>query len=174
MKMTQATIEGIFTFIKVLCSLVNNRIQGFCSEHGLINKNQISFLKNCFTSDHIFTLKTSQKYVTMGKEKLYVCFVDFEKAFDINVFFTNFIITGFDLQNKNQCAIKINDRITPFFNYAKGVRQGCPLSPFLFNIYVNDLIYTVNKNSTVDVYLNAGNNKIKAPMYADDLVLYKI
>ena len=169
--------------LKVLCSLVNNRIHGFCLDHGLISKNQIGFQKNCRTSDHILTLKALvKKYVTMGKEKLYVCFIDFEKAFDsvwhkglFHKLHNNGIIGKslnliFDLYNKTQCAIKVNDRITPFFNYTKGVRQGCPLSPFLFNIYVNDLIDTINKNSTVDVYLNACN-KINALMYADDLVL---
>ena len=98
MKMTIGNYRGICVsspLLKVLCSLVNNRIHGFCSEHGLISKNQISFQKNCRTSDHIFTLKAVvKKYVTMGKEKWYVCFNDFEKAFDIKVFPTNCIITG--------------------------------------------------------------------------------
>ena len=36
----------------------------------------------------------------------------------------------------------------------------------LFNLYINDLIDTINKNSKTDIYLN--ENKI---LYADDLVL---
>jgi hypothetical protein len=169
--------------LKILCSLLNSRVQAFCSEHGLINKNQIGFQKNCRTSDHLFTLKALvKKYVTIGKQKLYACFVDFEKAFDSvwhNGLFHKMQKVGItgrslnlikELYKKTQCAVKVNNRITEFFNYSKGVRQGCPLSPVLFNLYVNDLFHTINMNSLSDVHLYA-DNKINALMYADDLVL---
>ena len=123
-----------------------------------------------------------KKYVTIGKEKLYVCFVDFEKAFDsvwhkghfykiqqvgIN---GNVLKLIKDLYQKTQCAIKTNNGITEFFKYTKGVRQGCPLSPTLFNLYVDGIFDTINNNSISDVYLNE-RNKINTLMYADDLVL---
>ena len=169
--------------LKILCSLLNNRIQLFCTENGLINKNQIGFQKNCRTTDHIFTLKTLvKKYVTIGEEKLFTCFVDFQKAFDsvwhkglFHKLYNNGISGKslsliFNLYSKTQCAIKGNNGITDFFRYSKGVRQGCPLSPILFNLYVNDLFNIIDQNSTPDVYLKE-SNKINALMYADDLVL---
>ena len=121
--------------LKMLCSLLNERVLTHCSENGLISKNQIGFQKNSRTSDHLLTLKTLvKKYVTIGKEKLYVCFIDFQKAFDsvwhkglfhklqkvgINGNVLNLIK---DLYGKPKCAIKINNRITEFFNCSKGVR----------------------------------------------------
>lgn len=169
--------------LKILCSLLNGRVRTHCSENGLINKNQIGFQKDSRTSDHILTLKTLvKKYVTKGKEKLYVCFIDFKKAFD-SVWHKGLFyklhkvgITGNslnlikDLYKKTKCAIKVNNRITDFFSYSKGVRQGCPLSSILFNLYVNDIFDTIEKNSISNIYLNE-NNKINALMYADDLVL---
>ena len=169
--------------LKILCSLLNERVQTHCSENGLISKNQIGFQKNSRTSDHLLTLKTLvKKYVTVGKEKLYVCFVDFQKAFDsvwhkglfhklqkvgINGNSLNLIK---DLYKKTKCAVKVDNRITEFFKYSKGVRQGCPLSSVLFNLYVNDIFDVINKHSSSDIYLNE-NNKINALMYADDLVM---
>ena len=169
--------------LKILCSLLNERVLTHCSENRLISKNQIGFQKNSCSSDHLLTLKTLvKKYVTIGKEKLYACFIDFQKAFDsvwhkglfhmlqkvgINGNVLNLIK---DLYGKTKCAIKINNRITEFFNYSKGVRQGCPLSPVLFNLYINDIFDVIDKHSTSDVYLDA-KNKINALMYADDLVL---
>ena len=70
--------------LKVLCTLMNNRLTTFCLNNNLINREQIGFQKNSRTSDHILTLKTIvNKYVVDQKgKKLYTCFVDFQKAFD--------------------------------------------------------------------------------------------
>ena len=54
--------------LKIVCSLLNHRIQAFCSKR---------------TSDHLLTLNTVvKKYATIGKKKLFACFVDFKKASD--------------------------------------------------------------------------------------------
>ena len=49
-----------------------------------------------------------------------------------------------------------------------GTRQGCNLSPTLFNIYVNDLIELLHDNCDL---LNLGNTKLNSLMYADDLIV---
>ena len=66
--------------------------------------------------------------------------------------------------------MKIGDRSTDFFKFTKGVRQGCPLSPILFNMYVNDIFDMVNSSNQADIFLEEGK-KINALMYADDLIL---
>jgi hypothetical protein len=49
----------------------------------LNNLNQIGFSKKSRTSDHIFVLKCIlEKYLKTDTKKLFVCFVDFHKAFD--------------------------------------------------------------------------------------------
>ena len=52
-------------------------------QRNLISKNQTDFKENHRTSDNLLTLKNVvKKYVTMGKGKIYACFVDFKKAYD--------------------------------------------------------------------------------------------
>ena len=53
--------------------------------------------------------------------------------------------------------------------WSKGLRQGCPLSPNVFNIYVNDLFNGLNNVNTRPSCLN--NEQITALMYADDLII---
>ena len=117
--------------------MVSNRLQLYTDENGLISENQFGFKKNSRTSDHVLTIKSVvKKYVTIGKKKMYACFVDFKKAFDsvwhnglfhkleflgINGNFLNLIKS---IYSNTKCAVKVDDMITNFFSYKKGVRQG--------------------------------------------------
>ena len=47
--------------LKIVCSMLNKRIQLHCEKFNLIDKNQIGFKKDHRTSDHLLTLKTLVK-----------------------------------------------------------------------------------------------------------------
>jgi retron-type reverse transcriptase len=44
--------------------------------------------------------------------------------------------------------ILINGQITGWFSRSCGVHQGSPLSPWLFNLFIDDLLYLVNADIT--------------------------
>ena len=168
---------------KLLTSLINTRLQKKVDENKLISKNQIGFKKHCRTADHLLTLKTIvKKYVTKGGNKLYTCFVDLKKAFDSichTSLFNQLRKLGLngkllslveDIYKKTKCTVKVNNKITDFFKYTKGVRQGCPLSPLLFNLYINDIFHVINQASDSSILLS-DNDPINALMYADDLIV---
>ena len=58
-----------------------------------------------------------------------------------------------DIYAKTKCAVKMNNKTTEYFSFTKGVRQGCPLSPILFNIYVNEIFNRVNENNDLNTIL---------------------
>ena len=168
--------------LKLITSLVFERLQAKTDKLNILKKNQIGFIKYSRTSDHLLTIKSIvKKYVTVGKKKIYTCFVDFRKAFDSvwheGLFqkLENIGLHGKILQfvkaiyKSTKCAVKYDDKLTQFFHVTKGVRQGCPLSPLLFNLYVNDLIKQIDISSKSSISLNEVN--INTLMYADDLVV---
>ena len=68
---------------KLFTSLLQRRLDIFIKSNNLLCANQGGFRKGYRTTDHVFILKTLiNKYVHKCKKKLYVCFVDFIKAFD--------------------------------------------------------------------------------------------
>ena len=69
---------------------------------------------------------------------------------------------------KSLFTISGNNKATNFFNYEQGIQQGNPLSPLLFNLYIND-IFEVLKNDSL-LTLN-GQQYFNALMYADDLII---
>ena len=71
-------------WLKILCLILNKRLQDHINEKQLINKGQIGFVPKCRTTDHLLTLKTLiNKHVrdTNGKQ-VFACFIDFKKAYD--------------------------------------------------------------------------------------------
>ena len=68
----------------------------------------------------------------------------------------------------SSCII-INGLRTDWFDVTTGLRQGCCLSPLLFNIFINDLALKIK---SLGLGINIGNDEtVSLMMYADDIVL---
>ena len=180
---------------KLLSTMMNSRLNTYIEENKILNKEQIGFIMKNRCPDHIFTLKSVvNKYVEDQKGRVYTCFIDFKKAFDTvwhdGLFHKlqqigikgHFLETLQNMYKNTQCAIKLDDKLTQFFPCKKGVRQGDPLSPTLFNIFLNDLFTELRNGNCDPVSLSNCDHQneqehdhehdyFNALAYADDIVL---
>ena len=67
-------------------------------------------------------------------------------------------------------CISIGDRITTAFRINQGVKQGCILSPLLFNIFLSDLPHYLNNGDTRPVGIS-DSEKLNSLIWADDLLI---
>ena len=169
---------------KLFCSILNTRLMDFVKEKKLIHQSQIGFIPGNRTADHSLTLKTlHDKFINQNEnKKIYACFVDFKKAFDSvwhqglfyqllqNKIGGHFYDLITDMYSNTKCAIKPSESRTPFFPYKKGVRQGCSISPLLFNIYINEIPKLFEKTES-DPFMLPNGTEINSLIYADDLVI---
>ena len=170
-----SALAKLFSFI-LLKRLIN-----FIEYKKLLSPNQIGFVKGKGTSDHIFFLQTIvEKVVKKCKKRLYVVFIDFKKAYDTvnRTFLMKRLqalgINGIFLRNilamykKTEYCVKLNHGHTCAINSNLGLKQGCPLSPMLFNLYIDDIEDIFDENCDP---INIQNENINHFLYADDLVI---
>ena len=83
---------------------------------------------------------------------LFLLFIDYEKAYDnvnrdklwemMKNKIPNYLLSTIKCIYRNtKVKIKFNDNISEPIHITKGVRQGCGLSPVLFNIYILIKLY---------------------------------
>ena len=153
----------------------------FTTENNILPKSQLGFLPgNCTTDAHIILHNLIRKYCHKNNSRIYSCFIDFSKAFDtiprdlLLKKLLNFNITGKffniikSIYSNDKACIKIDNKITESFEINQGVRQGCVLSPLLFNIFLSDLpkqLDIVSGKVTLD------RKEINSLVWADDVVL---
>ena len=168
-------------FAKLFSAILLKRLLNYIVKNKLVSNKQIGFMKGSRTSDHIFLLQTIvEKVVKKNKAKLYAAFIDFKKAYDtvdrnklfrrlndlgINGFFYHNIIA---MYAKTRYSIKLKNGFLDPIDSNLGLKQGCPLSPMLFNLYIDD-VKNIFDDQCEPVYLQ--DEKIHHFLYADDLVL---
>ena len=167
---------------KVLCIIMNTRLNSFLDNNKVIPPHQIGFRKGQQTVDHILTLKTIiDKYCHKLGKKLYCCFIDFKKAYDnvwreglfykmiqneIGGCFLNLIR---NMYNNVPYMVKSNDGgLTPPIESESGLKQGCVLSPTLFNLFIHDIPTIFNDNCKP---VELAGMPVNCLLYADDLVI---
>ena len=137
---------------KFFNSILNLRLTQYALENKILKDTQLGFRKGNRTTDaHIILHSLIQKYCYENNQKLYGCFVDFKKAFDTiprALLFEKLLSHGVkgkffnvlkNMYSNDSVCIKIENKITDSFRVNQGVKQGCVLSPLLFNIFLSDL-----------------------------------
>ena len=131
--------------LKLLLTIILRRISDKINRE--VGDEQAGFRKNSGTREGIFNLKMIvEKYIEAQKD-IYACFIDYSKAFD-TVNHEKLIeclkTTDIDQSDialianlfwERDTKIRIGNDMSESVKIKRGVRQGCVLSPSLFNLY---------------------------------------
>jgi len=144
---------------------------------------QFGFRKGISTGTCTQVLKETVHYYRQRGSHVFCCFVDFSKAFD-NVDYWLLFCKLIDSNKSNSCLIAVRllaywyshqlmsvrwqTHHSTCFGVTNGVRQGGVLSPFLFRVYIRDLIKSVVKSK---IGCHIAGVCVNLLAYADDIVL---
>ncbi len=168
-------------FAKLYGAVLSSRLEKTISEFDLIGSNQIGFLKGHRTSDHIFVVNLLiNKVVKKLGKALYTAFIDLRKAYDTinrNYLFSKLWSFGFEgevlysLQSMYKCVyqrIKLQNNLLEPVASELGLRQGCNLSPLLFNLFIEDIKFEFDAKCD---QVCLADKQLSHLLYADDLLL---
>jgi hypothetical protein len=164
---------------KVFSTIILQRIRKRTEE--ILSEAQAGFRANRSTIDQIFTLRQiAEKYDEFGKD-LYVCYIDFRKAFDSvwrrglwrvmrHYGYPEKIVRLLESAYKDTfSAVRVDGELSEWFRTIMGVLQGCVLSPLLFNIFL-ELIMAIALEGTEEGAM-IGGELISDLRFADDIAL---
>ena len=150
-------ISLLNTIYKIYASLIQKRLAEQVEQK--ILKAQYGFRRKKSTSQPLYVLRRLQELYEAGNQPLIMAFLDWEKAFDKvdqskmieSIYRLNIpekmlrVLTAFYISPKFR--IKDREGNSTYRKQRTGIRQGCPLSPYLFIILMTVLI-TQNRTTT--------------------------
>ncbi|EGT31981.1 hypothetical protein CAEBREN_02039 [Caenorhabditis brenneri] len=139
---------------KLLTRVILGRIQGTLEEAQ--PPEQAGFRRSYGTTEHIFNLHILFQKAREYNIQMYMVFIDFKKAYD-------------SVEDATS-SVKIHDQTTPVI-IRRGVRQGCVLSPLLFNAVLEEVFKELEWEEKQDYGLPIDGKRITNLRYADDVVL---
>ena len=75
-----------------------------------------------------------------------------------------------DIYTQNKILIKFNNKLPQPVEINKGVHHGFPLSPTLFNIYLDEITSKWQKQDVTEIKLSK-NQQLSTLLFADDQVI---
>ena len=174
------TIALISHASKIILRILLQRTQKIAEEQ--FAEVQMGFRKTVGTRDQIFNLRIIMEKAREFNIPLYLTFIDYKKAFD-SVRHSKLwaVLTGMGVSSSivnilrklysgQQAAVRVEGELTEWFSIKKGVRQGCLMSPMLFNFYSEEVMRQAVDELTGTGITISGQvfNNLR---YADDIVL---
>ena len=166
---------------KIASSCISNRIRTVL--HKLINENQKAFLPNRQISENLQLMFDILSYTEHKDIPGMLLLVDFQKAFDcISWDFLEHVLDFFNFGYEIKRWIKVfyseilscvtvNGKYSEYFSINRGVRQGDPLSPYLFLLCAEILACTLRENMNIKG-LKIENKEAFLSQFADDTAIY--
>ncbi|GKV48452.1 hypothetical protein SLEP1_g55265 [Rubroshorea leprosula] len=179
-------ISLIGVMYKILAKLLANRLRKVLDK--IIGEQQMAFIEGRQMMDGVVIANEVIDEAKRKRKKSFLFKVDFEKAYDkVSWDFIDYMLmrTGFTVTWRNwikEClqssmiSILVNGSPTQQFPVSKGIRQGDPLSPFLFLLVaegLNGLMQSANeKNLYRGVRIGNGNLLVSHLQFADDTLFF--
>ena len=158
--------------LKILTRRIENKAEAFLGE------DQFGFRRGKGTREAIAIMRLLCERSIEHDRCVHTCFVDYEKAFD-RVRWPKLIEIlkniGVDWRDRRMVSqlymhesitIRVANEETEPGIVGRGVRQGCPLSPLLFNIYAEAMVQEAM--SPIKEGVKVGGRVVKAVRFADD------
>ena len=171
------TISLISHPSKAMLKIILNRLKPEAEK--IIAEEQAGFRPGRSTTEQTFNLRILCERYLQYQQDLYHVFIDFKKAFDrvwhaalwatmrlynIN---TNLINVLQNLYHKATSAVGFNGSTGDWFRTTAGIRQGCLLSPTIFNIFLERIMAdAVEDHKSI---VSIGGRKISNLRFADDI-----
>jgi hypothetical protein len=145
-------------------------------------ESQYGFRSGRGTVDAIFIVRQIIEKAKEKKIPLHFHFIDFKAAFDTvwrTALWKMLKVIGIEhrivnilkyMYDHTQCSVMIDGKLTQWFQVLVGVRQGCILSPTLFNIFLEFVMDELR--SLTDFHLHADMST--DVRYADDTTLISL
>ena len=149
----------------------------------LINSNQTGFVKGRYIGENIRLINDMLEQTKAQDIPGILLLLDFRKAFDTVEW--GFIQNTLDLfnfgsnikqwvrtfYNNTESSVLHNGYTTNYFKLSRGVRQGCPLSPYLFILGAEILAARVRLERNIEG-ITILNTEHKISQFADDTSLF--
>ena len=166
---------------KISSKLLANRLKKVLPK--LISINQSSYVQDRYIGDALRTIGDLLDYTELQNIPGIMMCIDFEKAFDsLSWNFLLKTLKAFNFGESFQRWIKIfynditscimsNGKSTGYFEIKRGVRQGDPLSAYLFILVTELLTRAIYKEESIQG-IKINEEEIKLVQYADDTTLF--
>jgi hypothetical protein len=167
---------GYNILARLLTSVINPIADTFLLE------SQNGFRSGCSCTDAAYTVKLLiEKRVEFNLET-HLCFIDFEKAYDrvergklIEILLEQKIPKPIisllrTLYSDTEICVRLENKASDYTKVNQGVRQGCPASCVLFNIYMDQILKEWYKTQPKGVKIE-GTKRMETVLFADDQVI---
>ena len=176
----QAAIAKLFHMV------LHARLSAFAESQGLRAEGQAGFRDGRGTVDHIYVLRhlIDRARLAGGPgRRLFACFVDLEGAYDnvrrdalIGLLASMgvdgpMLATIASMYWRVRVRPKLGAALGPAFESTCGVRQGDPLSPLLFGLFIDRVEAALAERAPEAGAELPGGGLLRVLLYADDLVL---
>ena len=165
---------------KLIAKLISERFK-LCITN-IVHTDQTGFIKGRYIGENIARVLDIIYYAQEADIPALLISIDFEKAYDMLEWsfilkslkqfeFPDYMINWFKVLYKDVCSCVTNNGCaSSYFSLSRGVRQGCPLSPYLFIVCAEILAHLIRVNKHIKG-IKIGHQTHKISQYADDTVI---
>ncbi len=171
------------TDYKILSKVLAIRLK-LCLDK-LVNKDQTGFMKNRFIGENIRKILDVIDFTEMENIPAILISIDFEKCFDRiewSAVYKTMELFNFGekyikwvklLYNDCLSCTTNNGHSSEWFNPSRGLRQGCPMSPYLY-LLCGEIFANLVRNSNKIKGIPLCDSEIRISQYADDTNLFSM